>query len=126
MLNSQYNRDIYMRYFSKRKEEYLYQILICSIAIIAWVLVLRTYKFNRTIITTLIILAIVGISIHLIASIFRYYDVSRLISYGFSIRQVDIVVSKIKNREVNDIYCTMYIDSIGTKIEIGNRYKICY
>ena len=128
MFNSQYNRDKYMAYFERCKDKYLTAIVIYSAVILAEILLLIFLKGmdRKGVIISVAILVIILLSIHLIANIVRFYDVWGLGSEGYSFKQTEIVVDRIKDKEVNSIFCIIYIESIGVKLEIGKKYKISY
>lgn len=128
MFNSQYNRDKYMAYFERCKDKYLSAILMYSVVILAEILLLIFLRgmYRKGVIIPVAVLVIILLSIHLIANIVRFYDVWGLGSEGYSFKQTEIVVDRIKNKEVNSIFCIIYIESIGVKLEIGKKYKISY
>ena len=128
MFNSQYNRDRYMAYFERCKDKYLSAIVMYSAVILAEILLLIFLRgmYRKGVIIPVAILVILLLSIQLIANIVRFYDVWRLGSEGYSFKQTEIVVDRIKDKEVNSIFCIIYIESIGVKLEIGKKYKISY
>ena len=128
MFNSQYNRDRYMAYFERCKDKYLSAIVMYSVVILAEILLLIFLRgmYRKGVIIPVAVLVILLLSIHLIANIVRFYDVWGLGSDGYSFKQTEIVVDRIKDKEVNSLFCIIYIESIGVKLEIGKKYKISY
>ena len=128
MFGSQYNRDRYCSYFCKLKDRYLRSTVLYLILLLAEItfLIIREDRLKTPIITTVAILVVIFSIIQLIAYIFRLCDVSNIEATGYEIKNKHITVERIKSKEVNSTYCTIYLDYIGIKLEIGKKYRICY
>lgn len=118
------DREKYCRYFEGLRSKYISSLVAYTVGFIIEVLMVVLCKNTAVKITAVI--ASLLLIVQIIVYIVRYIDVASLFNTGFTSKHIDISVNKVTKREVNGVYCTIYLDSLKIKLEKGKKYRAVY
>jgi hypothetical protein len=122
--NSEDNRERYCNYLEGLIPKFKTRWVTYCIASIVGVVAYNTVRVRF--IRLIVLIATGVVSTAFIYYIVRHFEIASLYSSGFEYKHVDIKVYKLTRNRVNKYYSIEYLNSIGIKLAVGERYRVVY